>query len=71
MAETQKLTENYLFKMLNPSFAKKKKKKKKKKMKKKVFKSRIRKIGTRDIEFQSGFFKFTTLRRVLWLLQWL
>lgn len=26
MAETQKLTENYLFKMLNPSFAKKKKK---------------------------------------------
>ena len=67
MAETQKLTENYLFKMLNPSFAKKKKKEKKKK----VFKSRIRKIGTRDIEFQSGFFKFTTLRRVLWLLQWL
>ena len=45
--------------MLNPSFAKKKKEKKEKKNK--VFKSRIRKIGTRDIEFQSGFFKFTTL----------
>ena len=53
--------------MLNPLFAKKKKKEKKKK----VFKIIIRKIGTRDIEFQSGFFKFTTLRRVLWLLQWL